>query len=217
MTASEISVATSSCATPAMVWKTPGPLRWSRRTPHHPAERARALLPVSVFDRLPVRCIPRRTAALYCPRRVRCPSSQNPRCLRAPRRVARVAGVRRAAVSNRWRRHETFPAPIGGTGASPLFPLAKSEAWLHRERKIKAAVEPLKRLWPGYEALAGRDAMGLLVAQVGLRLCGEPRGRPTALRPRQGCSTLIGTPRGRPNLSCTFATSPHPRCRDPKH
>ncbi|MGW9450210.1 helix-turn-helix transcriptional regulator [Streptomyces sp. NPDC055632] len=91
--------------------------------------------------------------------------------------VARIAGVGRAAISNWRRRHETFPAPIDGTDASPLFSLAEIEAWLHREGKIKTAVEPLKRLWPEYEALADRDAMGFLVAQVGLRLCGEP-GRP---------------------------------------
>lgn len=92
--------------------------------------------------------------------------------------VARIAGVGRAAVSNWRRRHETFPAPIGGTDASPLFSLAEIEAWLHREGKITTAVEPLERLWPEYEALGDRDAMGFLVAQVGLRLCGEP-GRPT--------------------------------------
>ncbi|MFD1271865.1 helix-turn-helix transcriptional regulator [Streptomyces kaempferi] len=103
--------------------------------------------------------------------------------------VARIAGVGRAAVSNWRRRHETFPAPIGGTDASPLFSLAEIEAWLHREGKIKTAVEPLERLWPEYEALGDRDAMGFLVAQVGLRLCGEPGRLPTVLRPRQGCST----------------------------
>ncbi|WP_328750488.1 N-6 DNA methylase [Streptomyces sp. NBC_00285] len=91
--------------------------------------------------------------------------------------VARIAGVGRAAVSNWRRRHETFPAPIGGTDASPVFSLAEIEAWLHREGKIKTAVEPLERLWPEYEALGDRDAMGFLVAQVGLRLCGEP-GKP---------------------------------------
>ena len=88
--------------------------------------------------------------------------------------VARIAGVGRAAVSNWRRRHETFPSPVGGTDASPLFSLAEVEAWLHREGKLKAAVGPLERLWPEYEALGDRDAMGLLVAEVGLRLYGEP-------------------------------------------
>ncbi|WP_432198786.1 N-6 DNA methylase [Streptomyces sp. bgisy027] len=91
--------------------------------------------------------------------------------------VARIAGVGRAAVSNWPRRHETFPAPVGGTDASPLFSLAEIEAWLRQEGKLKAAVGPLERLWPEYEALGDRDAMGLLVAEVGLRLCGEP-GKP---------------------------------------
>ncbi|WP_328500851.1 N-6 DNA methylase [Streptomyces sp. NBC_00457] len=102
--------------------------------------------------------------------------------------VARIAGVGRAAVSNWRRRHETFPAPIGGTDASPLFSLAEIEAWLHREGKIKTAVEPLERLWPEYEALGDRDAMGLLVAQVGLRLCGEPED---SEEPAEGASGML--------------------------
>lgn len=91
--------------------------------------------------------------------------------------VARIAGVGRAAVSNWRRRHESFPTPVGGTDASPLFSLAEIEAWLRKEGKLKAAVEPLERLWPEYESLGDRDAMGLLIAQVGLRLCGDP-GKP---------------------------------------
>ncbi|MFF2123511.1 hypothetical protein ACFVXH_39905 [Kitasatospora sp. NPDC058184] len=51
-------------------------------------------------------------------------------------RIARVAGVGRAAVTN-WRRHHPdFPAPVGGTDQSPQFPPADAEAWLHRHGKI---------------------------------------------------------------------------------
>jgi N-6 DNA Methylase len=87
--------------------------------------------------------------------------------------VARIAGVGRAAVSNWRRRHDSFPSPVGGTDVSPLFSLAQIEAWLRKEGKLKTAVEPLERLWPEYESLGDRDAMGLLVAEVGLRLSGE--------------------------------------------
>ncbi|RKN08196.1 N-6 DNA methylase [Streptomyces radicis] len=86
--------------------------------------------------------------------------------------IARIAGVGRAAVSNWRRRYESFPAPVGGTDTSPQFSLADVEAWLRQENKLKAAANPLDRLWPEYESLGNRDTSGRLVAQVGLRLSG---------------------------------------------
>ncbi|MFM9613234.1 N-6 DNA methylase [Streptomyces niveiscabiei] len=93
--------------------------------------------------------------------------------------IARIAGVGRAAVSNWRRRHENFPAPVGGTDTYPQFSLPEVEAWLQQENKFKAPVHPLDRLWPEYEALGERDAAGLLVAEAGLRLSGAETIRPT--------------------------------------
>ncbi|MER7519708.1 N-6 DNA methylase [Streptomyces sp. NPDC126499] len=86
--------------------------------------------------------------------------------------IARIAGVGRAAVSNWRRRYSNFPSPIGGTDTSPQFSLSEVEAWLERENKLNDKVNPLDRLWPEYEALGDREATGLLIAQVGLRLSG---------------------------------------------
>ncbi|MFF2944158.1 N-6 DNA methylase [Streptomyces niveus] len=84
--------------------------------------------------------------------------------------IARLAGVGRAAVSNWRRRYKTFPSPIGGTDVSPLFSLLEIEKWLHAESKIKRAVGSLDRLWPEIESLGDRDAMGWLIASLGMRL-----------------------------------------------
>ncbi|MFG2935058.1 N-6 DNA methylase [Streptomyces sp. NPDC048282] len=96
--------------------------------------------------------------------------------------IARIAGVGRAAVSNWRRRYDSFPSPVGGTDTSPQFSLPDVEAWLKQENKLKATVHPLDRLWPEYEALGERDAAGLLVAEVGLRLSGVSGVRPTGLK-----------------------------------
>ncbi|MDN5383008.1 N-6 DNA methylase [Streptomyces sp. LB8] len=94
--------------------------------------------------------------------------------------IARIAGVGRAAVSNWRRRYDNFPSPVGGTDTSPQFSLPQVEEWLRRENKLKAALNPLDRLWPEYESLGNREATGLLVAQVGLWQSGVKTGRPTA-------------------------------------
>ncbi|MGH3272955.1 MAG: N-6 DNA methylase, partial [Streptosporangiaceae bacterium] len=44
--------------------------------------------------------------------------------------IARLAGVGRAAVSNWRHRHPDFPAPVGGSLASPTFSRAEVQAWL---------------------------------------------------------------------------------------
>ncbi|BDH14874.1 N-6 DNA methylase [Streptomyces hygroscopicus] len=44
--------------------------------------------------------------------------------------ISRIAGVTRATVSNWRRRHADFPAPSGGTEASPLYDLGAVQAWL---------------------------------------------------------------------------------------
>ena len=44
--------------------------------------------------------------------------------------ISRLAGVTRATVSNWRRRHPDFPAPAGGTEASPAYDVAEVRAWL---------------------------------------------------------------------------------------
>lgn len=44
--------------------------------------------------------------------------------------ISRLAGVTRATVSNWRRRHADFPAPAGGSDASPLYDLQAVEGWL---------------------------------------------------------------------------------------
>ncbi|GAA2454098.1 N-6 DNA methylase [Streptomyces macrosporus] len=59
--------------------------------------------------------------------------------------ISRMAGVTRATVSNWRRRHEDFPAPAGGTDASPLYDLQAVRAWL-RARGHVAAATPAEEL-----------------------------------------------------------------------
>ncbi|PJE95814.1 N-6 DNA methylase [Streptomyces carminius] len=86
--------------------------------------------------------------------------------------IARIAGVGRAAVSNWRRRHDTFPARIGGTDTSPQFSLAEVEQWLRENGKL-GDVGGRELLWPGFEALGSRDETGLAVAEAGRRMRGE--------------------------------------------
>lgn len=53
--------------------------------------------------------------------------------------ISRIAGVTRATVSNWRRRHEDFPAPAGGTDASPLYELDAVRSWLRQRGQISAA------------------------------------------------------------------------------
>ncbi|MGK5450375.1 N-6 DNA methylase [Streptomyces radiopugnans] len=83
--------------------------------------------------------------------------------------IARIAGVGRAAVSNWRRRHDSFPARIGGTDASPQFSLAEIEQWLRENDKLKE-IGGRELLWPGFEALGSRDETGLAIAEAGRRM-----------------------------------------------
>ncbi|GHG93944.1 N-6 DNA methylase [Streptomyces rubradiris] len=89
--------------------------------------------------------------------------------------IARLAGVGRAAVSNWRRRHESFPARIGGTDVSPQFSLTEIEAWLRDNGKLKKAAER-EWLWPQFEALGGRDATGFAIAAAGRLMSGDAHG-----------------------------------------
>ncbi|MGW6951765.1 hypothetical protein [Streptomyces xanthophaeus] len=50
--------------------------------------------------------------------------------------VARIARVGRAAVVNWRRRHDDFPAPTGGTAASPMFDPGEVVVWLLAHGKV---------------------------------------------------------------------------------
>ncbi|HBF81036.1 MAG TPA: N-6 DNA methylase [Streptomyces sp.] len=92
--------------------------------------------------------------------------------------IARIAGVGRAAVSNWRRRHDTFPARIGGTDAKPQFALTEVEQWLRDNNKLNAAGS-LELLWPRFETLAGRDEAGLAIAYAGHRMRGKRSRTPS--------------------------------------
>src|SRR5215469_14780226 len=82
--------------------------------------------------------------------------------------VARIAGVGRAAVSNWRRRHDSFPAPVGGSDTSPQFSLTEVERWLRRNGKVEG-LGSQERLWPQFEALGDRTLAGLAIAEIARR------------------------------------------------
>ncbi|MBU2668292.1 N-6 DNA methylase [Actinoplanes bogorensis] len=77
--------------------------------------------------------------------------------------IARLAGVGRAAVSNWRKRYDTFPAPVGGTAASPQFDLDQIEQWLAAQGKLPAVADE-DRLWRSLLAAAGDPAEVLATA-----------------------------------------------------
>ncbi|MDR3084341.1 MAG: N-6 DNA methylase [Streptomyces sp.] len=83
--------------------------------------------------------------------------------------IARIAGVGRAAVSNWRRRHDSFPARIGGTDVSPQFSLAQVEQWLRDNGKLKD-IARRELLWPRFETLGSRDESGLAIAAAAQRI-----------------------------------------------
>jgi SAM-dependent methyltransferase len=83
--------------------------------------------------------------------------------------IARIAGVGRAAVSNWRRRHDSFPAPVGGSDTSPQFSLTEVEGWLRRNGKVEG-VGSRERLWPQFEALGDRTLAGLAIAEIARRV-----------------------------------------------
>lgn len=89
--------------------------------------------------------------------------------------IARLAGVGRAAVSNWRKRHADFPAPVGGSAASPEFDLGQVEQWLRDQGKLPE-LDTADRLWR-HLAAAGESPAAALVA-VGARLLARHRDHP---------------------------------------
>ncbi|WP_241778313.1 N-6 DNA methylase [Streptomyces sp. CNQ431] len=85
--------------------------------------------------------------------------------------IARLAGVTRAAVSNWRRRRSDFPAPVGGTSASPLFSLAEVRQWLEGQREGRE-VSAEVRLWQALRGTYGEEMVKALAA-VGEHLRGD--------------------------------------------
>ncbi|MEV0428499.1 N-6 DNA methylase [Micromonospora sp. NPDC050495] len=88
--------------------------------------------------------------------------------------IARLAGVGRAAVSNWRKRHADFPAPVGGTPASPEFDLIQVEQWLRAQGKLPE-LATADRLWRHLAAASQSPAAGL--ATVGALLLARQRGQ----------------------------------------
>lgn len=105
--------------------------------------------------------------------------------------IARIAGVGRAAVSNWRRRHDSFPAPVGGSDASPQFSLAEVEQWLRQQGKIDG-VGSEERLWPQFEALGDRSLTGLAIAELGRDVLTDevPMLRPAGVRAPEAARRL---------------------------
>ncbi|MEH0972796.1 N-6 DNA methylase [Micromonospora sp. CPCC 205546] len=103
--------------------------------------------------------------------------------------IARLAGVGRAAVSNWRKRHPDFPAPVGGTTASPEFDLIEVEQWLRGQGKLPE-LSRADRLWRHLAAPTQTPASAL--ASVGALLLARHRGeRPTPSRADDDLSTLL--------------------------
>jgi len=95
--------------------------------------------------------------------------------------IARIAGVGRAAASNWRRRHDTFPAAIGGTDISPQFSLLEVEAWLRDQGKLPE-IGGRERLWPQFDALGDRAETGFAIAMAALRH--QPQGASLVSEPK---------------------------------
>src|SRR5690348_15027092 len=93
--------------------------------------------------------------------------------------IARLAGVTRATVSNWRRRHPDFPAPSGGTDASPAYDRTEVEAWL-ASRGALPELPPEERLWHAVlEAATGTD-LGSVAVGMATALSGSaPHLQPT--------------------------------------
>ncbi|MFF0149436.1 N-6 DNA methylase [Amycolatopsis sulphurea] len=90
--------------------------------------------------------------------------------------IARLAGVRRAAVSNWRRRYDDFPRPVGGTASSPRFSLPEVQDWLRRRgRPFELAL--IDQAWQRLRALGDDLGLGARVAAAGAYLA-DPAEQP---------------------------------------
>lgn len=88
--------------------------------------------------------------------------------------IARLAGVTRATVSNWRRRHADFPAPSGGTDASPGYERDEVEAWL-AARGALPELTVHERLWRHLQDAAEGADLGETVAWAARKLAAACR------------------------------------------
>src|ERR1022692_1171201 len=88
--------------------------------------------------------------------------------------IARLAGVTRATVSNWRRRHPDFPAPSGGTDASPAYDRAEVETLL-AGRGALPELPPEERLWHAVLEAATETDLGSAVTAMAIALSGSTR------------------------------------------
>ncbi|XKK42372.1 hypothetical protein HFP72_04910 [Nocardiopsis sp. ARC36] len=102
-------------------------------------------------------------------------SGEGTRALVGPADIARLAGVKRPAVSNWRRRFEDFPRQVEGTASNPLFALEAVREWCREHgrafevdradllwQRVRAEVPDVRRT--EFMAYAGRLLAGLLPA-----------------------------------------------------
>src|ERR1700722_13142048 len=86
--------------------------------------------------------------------------------------IARLAGVTRATVSNWRRRHPDFPAPSGGTDASPAYDRAAVEAWL-ASRGSLPELPPQEQLWHAVLDAATETNLSIAAVDMATALSGS--------------------------------------------
>ena len=108
--------------------------------------------------------------------------------------IARLAGVTRATVSNWRRRHADFPAPSGGTDASPAYDRYEVEAWLAGRGALPEL--PLhERLWRHVQDAASGADLGEAVAWAAWQLAAAS-GAGAGVQDTQPADSRIGSREG---------------------
>jgi SAM-dependent methyltransferase len=127
--------------------------------------------------------------------------------------IARLAGVTRATVSNWRRRHPDFPAPSGGTDASPAYDRTAVEVWL-ASRGALPELPPEERLWHAVleaatETDLGSAAAGMATALSGSAPYSQPAGdsglHPCVAAAAAGAIAEIGLERAIESLTEKYA------------
>lgn len=85
--------------------------------------------------------------------------------------IARLAEVRRPAVSNWRRRYPDFPRPVAGTSTNPLFSWSEVEDWCERHDRTFSPTSA-DRLWLRSESVVGGAHLTEFLAHLGARLAG---------------------------------------------
>jgi transposase-like protein len=117
--------------------------------------------------------------------------------------IARLAGVTRGTVSNWRRRHQDFPAPVGGTDASPAYDRAGVEAWLEA-RGALPELSAAELLWRTVIAEAEGSDLGKFVEWAAVRAA---ELSPDQVPPAQSPAAGVGSPELRGALERAVAAN----------